>query len=230
MAPQKIRLSEDVSAVLMNHLPRKLQDPGAPLISCDIGDITFDHALLDLGASVNLLPTSIYEQFDIGELKPTPIILQLADRSIKTPRGLIEDVIIKVKDCYFPVDFLILDMASPKELNHTPIILGRPFLATAKANINCATGMMDISCGDQTVSLSVFKASQYPDRDEECHATDELIEDTRGVIHDHLEKTDALYDYPQHFISWPKDEPLLALQFKPKLQDEKNVDGAIQVF
>ena len=72
---QKIRLSEDVSAVLMNHLPKKLKDPRTPLISCDIGGVTFDKALLDLGASVNLLPTCIYEQFDLGELKPKSIIL-----------------------------------------------------------------------------------------------------------------------------------------------------------
>ena len=108
----KIYLSEDVSAVLMNHLPKKLKDPGAPLISCDIGGVTFDKALLDLGTSVNLLPTFIYEQFDLGELKPTSIILQLEDRSVKTPRGLLEDVIVKVHECYFLVDFLILDMAT----------------------------------------------------------------------------------------------------------------------
>ena len=75
MITQKIWLSEDVSVVLMNHLPKRLKDPRAPLISCDIGGVTFDRALLHLGASVNLLPTFIYEQFDLGELKLTSIIL-----------------------------------------------------------------------------------------------------------------------------------------------------------
>ena len=97
--------------------------------------------------------------FDLRVLKPTSIILQLADRSVKTPRGLLEDVIIKVHECYFPIDFWILDMASSQELEHTPIILGCPFLATAKANINCATGMMDISFRGEKVSLNIFKAS-----------------------------------------------------------------------
>ena len=76
---ERIRLSEDISAVVMNHLPKKLKVPRAPLISCDIGGVTFERALLDLGVSVNLLPTFIYEQFDLKELKPTSIILQLAD-------------------------------------------------------------------------------------------------------------------------------------------------------
>ena len=82
------------------------------MISCDIGGVTFEWALLDLGASVNLLPTFIYEQFDLGELKPTSIIFQLINQYVKIPRGLLEDVIIKVHECYFPMDFLILDMGS----------------------------------------------------------------------------------------------------------------------
>ena len=148
---------------------------------CNIGELTFDHALLDLGASVNLLSTSIYEQFDIGKLKPTSIILQLTNRSIKTPQGLLEDVIVKVNDCYFFMEFIVLDVASSKDISKTPIILGRPFLATAKANINCAMRMMDISFRGQKVSISVFKASQYPDIDEGYHTMetlDEVIADT----------------------------------------------------
>ena len=73
--PKRIRLSKEVSVVLLDHLPKKLKDLGATLISCNIGGITFDRALLDLGASVNLLPTSVYEQCDIGELKPIAVIL-----------------------------------------------------------------------------------------------------------------------------------------------------------
>ena len=109
-------------------------------------------------------------------------------------KGLLKDVIIKVHECYFPIDFLILDMASSQELKHTPIILGRPFLATAKANINCATRMMDISFGGKKVSLNVFKASQYPDQEEECHAID-IIEDLvdKG-LNDAIEKSNILQD------------------------------------
>ena len=108
--PKKIMLSEDVSVVLLNQLPQKMKDPEAPLISYVLESVTFNKALLDLGASVNLLPIAVYQQFQIDELKPTPVILQLANRSVRTPRGLVEDVLVRIDTCYFPVDFLILDI------------------------------------------------------------------------------------------------------------------------
>src|SRR5262249_7665372 len=157
---EKILLSEDVSAILLNQLPQKMKDPSAPLIFCVIGGFTFNRTLLDLRASVNLLPTYVYQRFGIGNLKPTSVILQLADRSVKTPRGLVEDVIVKVDTCYFSVDFLILDMAPSEGLHHDPIILGRPFLATTNININCKSGLMDISFDNQKVILNVFKTSK----------------------------------------------------------------------
>ena len=138
-----------------------MKDPDALLISCVIGGIIFDWVLLNLGASVNLLPTSVYKKFEIGELKSTLVILQLTDRSIKMPCGLIEDVIVKVNTCYFLINFLILDMELSQELNQNPIILGHPFLATANANINCKTRAMDIFFGDQKVRINIFNILKY---------------------------------------------------------------------
>ena len=139
---------------------------------------------------------------------------------MKTPRGLLEDVIVKVHECYFPMNFLILDMASSQELKHTPIILGCPFLATAKANINCTIGMMDISFGGEKVSLNVFKASQYPDQEEECNVIDILeyvIDESLDDIKDTLEEGSVLQDSPFSFAPYSKVEPLHALQSKPVL-------------
>ena len=103
----------------------------------------------------------MYEEFGLGELKPTTVTLQLADRSLREPRGMIEDVLVKVDRFYFPVDFLVLDMepvaSSRKQI---PVILGRPFLATANACINCRTRVMDVSFGNIQVKLNVFQASQ----------------------------------------------------------------------
>ena len=135
---KKVFLTEQVSTILQHHLPTKFKDPRAPTISCVIGNHTIKRALLDLGASVNLLPYSVYKQFGLGELKPTTVSLQLADRSVKIPRGIIENVLVKVDKFYFPVDFLVLDMEPVHEpTRHIPVILGRPFLATAHACINC---------------------------------------------------------------------------------------------
>ena len=127
-----------------------MKDPGALLISYVIGGITFDRALLDLGASVNLLLISIYKKFGIEELKPMSAILQLTNRSVKMPCGLIEDVLVRVNQCYFPIDFLVLDMESSWKLNQNPIILGRPFLTTVNTNINYKIGAIDVFFGDQS--------------------------------------------------------------------------------
>ncbi|GAV87914.1 hypothetical protein CFOL_v3_31338 [Cephalotus follicularis] len=135
--PKTIHLTEQVSIVLCNKLPPKPKDPGAPLISCNIGNFQIERALLDLGANVNILPSSVYDHFGFGELRPTEVTLKLADRALKIPKGFIEGVLVKVDDLYFPVDFLMLDMETPSNRKPQSIILGRPFLATANACINC---------------------------------------------------------------------------------------------
>jgi hypothetical protein len=107
--PKKVCLTEQVSSILQCKLPIKYKDPGCPTISCTIGVSHIEKALLDLGASVNLLPYSVDLQLGLGELKPTSMTLQLANRSVKIPRGIVEDVLIKVDRFYFPVDFIVLD-------------------------------------------------------------------------------------------------------------------------
>jgi hypothetical protein len=118
---------------------------------------------LDLGASVNLLPYSVYLQLGLGELKPTSMMLQLADRSIKRPREIIEDVLIKVDKFYFPVDFIVIDMELVHNIeSQIPVILGRPFLATTNALINYRTGVMKISFGNMIVELNIFNIYNQP--------------------------------------------------------------------
>ena len=122
--PKKAFLAANVSSILTGQLPMKYKD-GSPTISCIIGNTIINRALLDLGASVNLLPCSLYEQLELGELKPTKVTLQLADRSIKMPRGIVEDVLIKVGDFVYPVDFVILETQPLTNLKgQIPVILG----------------------------------------------------------------------------------------------------------
>lgn len=155
--PKKAFLAANVSSILMNQLPIKYKDPGSPTISCIIGTTKIDKALLDLGASVNLLPLSVYEQLGLGGLKPTKITLQLADRSIKLPKGIVEDVLIKVGEFVYPIDFVILDTQPVSNMStQIPVILGRPFLATSNALINCRNGSMRLNYGDLTVTLNIF--------------------------------------------------------------------------
>ena len=134
----------------------KYKDPGSPTISVNIGGTCIDRALLDLGASVNLMPYSMYKQLGLGELKPTNITLSLADRSVKIPKGIVEDVLVKVDKFYYPVDFVVLDIEPiASGTNHAPIILGRPFFATANAIINFRNGFMQLTFGNMTLG-SIF--------------------------------------------------------------------------
>ena len=154
---KKAFLTVQVNAIIQSKTLVKYKDPGSPTVSVNIGGTCIDKALLDLGASVNLLPYSMYKQLGLGELKPTNITLSLADRSVKIPKGIVEDVLVKVDKFYYPVDFVVLNtepIASGP--NHVPIILGRPFLATSNVIINCRNGVMQLTFGNMTLELYIF--------------------------------------------------------------------------
>ena len=150
-------LTEQVSAIIQSKNPVKYKDPGSPTISVNIGGTCIEKSLLDLGASVNLLPYSMYKKLGLGELKPTNITLSLADRSVKIPNGIVEDVLVKVDKFYYPVDFVVLDTEPiANGPNQVPINLGRPFLETANAIINCRNGVMQLTFGNMTLELNIF--------------------------------------------------------------------------
>ena len=174
---KKAFLTEHVSAIIQSKYPVKYKDPGSPTIPVNIGGNFIDKSLLDLGASVNLMPYSVYLQLGLGELKPTTITLSLADRSVKIPKGIVEDVLVKIDKFYYPVDFVVLDTEpSFNEPNHVPIILGRPFLATANAIINCRNGIMQLTFGNMTLELNIFHLNDNPNLLEtENHITDEVV-------------------------------------------------------
>ena len=129
---KKSFLSEQVSAIIQCKTLVKYKDPGCPIISVNIGGTCMEKALLDLGASVNLLPYSVYKQLGLGELKPTTITLSLADRSVKIPKGTVEDVLVHVDKFYYLVEFVVLDI-EPVAMgaNYVPI---PPILGYLKCN------------------------------------------------------------------------------------------------
>ncbi|GJQ89554.1 reverse transcriptase domain-containing protein [Tanacetum coccineum] len=129
----KIPLNENCSAMLLKKLPEKLGDPGKFLILCNFPGIDVCHALADLGASINLMPLSIWKKLSLPELTPTRMTLELADRSITYPKGLAEEQFVKVGKFHFPTDFVVVDFeADPR----VPLILGRSFLRTGRALID----------------------------------------------------------------------------------------------
>ncbi|XP_021741124.1 uncharacterized protein LOC110707399 [Chenopodium quinoa] len=139
--------------LLYDNLPPKLHDPGSFTIPCTINEKFFDRVLCDLGASVNLMPYSLYESLGLQGLRPSPISLQLADRTSRLPEGVVEDVLVKVGELVFPVDFVVTDM---KEDHKIPIIFGRPFLATSQALIDVPKGQVIIRAQDKQVMFKLF--------------------------------------------------------------------------
>ena len=125
-----------------------MKDPGSFTILCTIGDSTFDKALCDLGASINLMSVLVLRNLRLGEVKPTTIALQMAERSLTFPRGIIEDVLVKVNKFIFPMDFVVLDMEEKREIL---LILGRPFLTIGRALIDVHSGNLTLRVNDEEV-------------------------------------------------------------------------------
>ncbi|XP_024178805.1 uncharacterized protein LOC112184801 [Rosa chinensis] len=172
---EKVLLSEEVSAVIQRRLPPKLKDPGSFTIPCTIGDHYFERALMDLGASVNLMPYSLYLKLKLGDLQPTSISLQFADRSVKRPKGIVEDVLVKVDKFILPADFVILETEPDAYSSEdVPIILGRAFMATADTIIKVKDGLLSMTVGDMSVEYKIFEAGRRPSDDGKCFMVDSI--------------------------------------------------------
>ncbi|GJX18127.1 DNA-directed DNA polymerase [Tanacetum coccineum] len=168
----KIIMNERCSAVLLNKLPSKEKDPGSFTIPCDIGQLHIDNALADLGASISLMPYTMYKKLGLGEPKATRMSLELADMSIQYPRGIIENILIKVDKFILPIDLIIQDMP---EDSRVPIILGRPFLATSRAMIDVFNKKITLRVGDDEVVFDVDQSIKRPTtEDDECYGIDDL--------------------------------------------------------
>ncbi|RDX97475.1 hypothetical protein CR513_19748, partial [Mucuna pruriens] len=145
-------------------LPKKYQDPIIFSVPCTIGDCTFANAMLDLGASINIMPTSIYKSLNFGDLKPTGMTIQLANRSVVQPLSVLEDVLVQ-------------DETSGKG---STLILGRPFLMIAKTKIDVHARTLLMEFGNTLVQFNIFEAMKHPIEDHSLFGIDlidELVEE-----------------------------------------------------
>ncbi|XP_070023167.1 uncharacterized protein [Nicotiana sylvestris] len=166
----------------------KLSNPGSFMIPCTIGNFAFAKALCDLGASINLMPLAIYKRLGIGRARPTSMLLQLADRTVKRPSGILDDVLIQVGKFVFPIDFVILDCKVDEKI---PIILGRSFWATGRALIDCETGELKMRLNDEEITFNVQKSMRRPSEFANCSLIDAVdviveIDDEMLTIEDPL--------------------------------------------
>nr|GFA25661.1 reverse transcriptase domain-containing protein [Tanacetum cinerariifolium] len=146
----KMPLNKNCSAVVLKKLPEKLGDPGRFLIPCDFSEFDNCLALADLGASINLMPLSIWKKLRLPTLNDTKMVLELADRTISKPTGVAKNIFVKVGKFYFPADFVVLDFVADPRF---PLILGRPFLSTAHTLIDVYEGEIILRHDDQSLTL-----------------------------------------------------------------------------
>ncbi|GJU21158.1 reverse transcriptase domain-containing protein [Tanacetum coccineum] len=151
-------LNENCSAVILNKLPRKLGDPGRFLIPCEFSGINTCNALADLGASINLMPYSVWKDLSLPELTPTCMTLELADRSITEPIGIAKDVRLMVGKFQFPADFVVVDFEPDPRV---PLILGRSFLKTSRALIDVYEGEITLRVGKEAITFNLDQTSRY---------------------------------------------------------------------
>jgi len=182
---KKAFLAEQVSAILQNNNALKYKDPDCPTISCFVGEHKIKTTLLDLGASVNLLPYSVFQSLNLGELKPTFVTLLLADRFVKVPRGTVEDVLVQVDKFIYPVDFVVLDTQPVEACNSFLAILGRPFLVTSNALINFRNGLMKLSFENMILEMNIFNICKQPAKDNDSQEVDVIEE----LVYDQFEST-----------------------------------------
>nr|GFB16687.1 reverse transcriptase domain-containing protein [Tanacetum cinerariifolium] len=151
-------MNEHCSVVILNKLPRKLGDLGKFLIPCKFSRMDECLALADLGASINLMPLSVWEGLSLPELTPTCMTLELADRSVSKPIGIAKDVSFKVGVFYFPADFVVIDFEPDPRV---PLILGRCFLKTSRTLIDVHKGELTLRIGNEAITYNLDQTVRY---------------------------------------------------------------------
>ncbi|KHN10391.1 hypothetical protein glysoja_049272, partial [Glycine soja] len=168
---ENIMVGDNCNAVIHRKLPKKFKDPGSVTIPCTIGNESVWKVLIDLGASINLMPLSMCRRIGNLKIDPTKMMLQLVDRSIARPYEVVEDVLVKVHRFTFRVDFVIMDIEKDAEI---PLILGRPFMLTSNCVVDMGNGNLEMSVDDQKVTFNLFKAIKCPGEDKRCFKVDEV--------------------------------------------------------
>ncbi|XP_017622172.1 uncharacterized protein LOC108466356 [Gossypium arboreum] len=197
---ETVALATECSLFFLNKLPHKLKDQGSFTIPCNIGESYYRKGLCNLGLSINLMPTSVFKRLGIGKARPTTVTLQLTYKSLAYLERKIEDALVRVDKFIFPVNFIILDFETDKEV---PIILGRPFLAIGRMIIDVQKSEFTMRVQDKQVIFNLLKALRSPGEVKDCSIVSE---------------TDLLVPTKLEFNSL--NDPLECISFDSPHQDE----------
>ncbi|GJU66600.1 hypothetical protein Tco_1252859 [Tanacetum coccineum] len=151
--PQFLEAYSEAS-LINNSIPRKEKDLGSFTLPCFINNVCFDNALVDLGDSFSVMPLLTYLNLRLGELAHTKLIVELADRTVKYPKGIAKNMLVGIGKFVFPVDFIILNM--PEDIK-VPLILGRPFLSTSRAKIDVYKRKITLRVGEERIIFTSVK-------------------------------------------------------------------------
>jgi hypothetical protein len=180
--PETIVLDASCSAIIQRTLPKKEVDAGRVTLPVKIGDVYVGKGLIDLGSSINLIPLSIVKRLGNIEMKAIRMTLQLADKSTTHPHGLAQDVLVKVDKFFFPVDFIVIDM---EEDDDAPLILGRPFMKTARMMIDVDDGLMKVRVQNEEVTFDLFEAMKHSKDSRDSFRID-VIEEATFEVSKHI--------------------------------------------
>jgi len=162
---ESIMVEANCNAVIQKNSPQKFKDPRSVTIPCSIGNVSVGKTLIDLGENINLMSLSMRRRIRNLMVSPTKMTLQLAERSIIRPYGVVEDVLVKVRQFTFLVDFVIINI---EEDSNIPLILGRPFMLTSKCVVDMGNGSLEMSVEDQKAIFNLFEAIKHPSDSKTC--------------------------------------------------------------
>nr|GEX40020.1 reverse transcriptase domain-containing protein [Tanacetum cinerariifolium] len=198
-------MNEHCSVVILNKLPRKLGDPGKFLIPCEFSRMDKCLALADLGASINLMPLSVWEGISLLELTPTCMTLELADRSVSKPIGIAKDVSVKVGVFHFPADFVVVDFEPDPRV---PLILGRCFLKTSRALIDVHKGELTLRIGHEAITYNLDQTSRYSANYDQMMAN--KINVTDEACEEYSQEVLGFYDVTTSGSPTPSDDLIVS--------------------
>ncbi|GJX20611.1 reverse transcriptase domain-containing protein [Tanacetum coccineum] len=215
----KIPLNENCSAMLLKKLPEKLGDPGKFFIPCNFPGIDVCYALADLGASINLMPLSIWKKLSLPELTPTRMTLELANRSITHPKGVAEDVFVKVRSFYFPTDFVVVDFKADPRPKDSSSYGGRALSTFSAEEIVPIPRESEIQSLSDNDEIDAFLAIEVPTYIEEGYYDSEgdvlYLESLLSDDNTHNLSSDVFFDHePQHIKNESNHDTLIT--FSPK--------------
>ncbi|GKB10087.1 reverse transcriptase domain-containing protein [Tanacetum coccineum] len=191
-------LSDESSAMIQNKVPPKLGDPRSFLIPCNFNKTFSCNALADLGASINLMPYSLYAKLSLETLKPTKMSVRLADRSFQYPVGIAKNMLVEVGKFTFPADFVILEM---EEDSKVPLILGRPFLHTADAVIRVKQKQLNLGVGTERMIFNIDSAMKHSYSNDDTYEGSKILYSIEGTL---LEE--EIFDEFDEFVAMTTDE------------------------